>query len=251
MERKCPLCSFKSYDLEQIKKHLVECGIDAMEKKFECKYDNCNYASNKKANLNRHAKRHVKESEDTVMNVSDSEPEKVDSDYEWKEQDPGDLLGPISSSEEEEEVDEKKNEEVKVNNNDMIDHETIKTKPSTSQIEVGRIIRKPTYPQKVLVPKRAHVSEGDKDEPPRKIGPKDLRNVIPMPVIPKRVVVQKATCMVDESTQTDPFIIKRCTIRTSTFEQDGKHVELVEKEWAEICDGMKEYKNKDKDPEGE
>lgn len=251
MERKCPLCSFKSYDLEQIKKHLVECGIDAMEKKFECKYSNCNYASNKKANLNRHAKRHVKESEDTVMNVSDSEPEKVDSDYEWKEQDPDDLLGPISSSEEEEEVDEKKNEEVKVNNNDMIDHETIKTKPSTSQIEVRRIIRKPTYPQKVLVPKRAHVSEGDKDAPPRKIGPKDLRNVIPMPVIPKRVVVQKATCMVDESTQTDPFIIKRCTIRTSTFEQDGKHVELVEKEWAEICDGMKEYKNKDKDPEAE
>ena len=251
MERKCPLCSFKSYDLEQIKKHLVKCGIDAMEKKFECKYDNCNYASNKKANLNRHAKRHVKESEDTVMNVSDSEPEKVDSDYEWKEQDPGDLLGPISSSEEEEEVDEKKNEEVEVNNNDMIDHETIKPKPSTSQIEVGRIIRKPTYPQKVLAPKRAHVSEGEEDEPPRKIGPKDLRNVIPMPVIPKRVVVQKATCMVDESTQTDPFIIKRCTIRTSTFEQDGKHVELVEKEWAEICDGMKEYKNKDKDPEGE
>jgi hypothetical protein len=57
--------------------------------------------------------------------------------------------------------------------------------------------------------------------------------------------------MIDESSQTDPFIIKRCTIRTSTFEQDGKHVELVEKEWAEICDCMKEYKNKDKDPEGE
>jgi hypothetical protein len=53
------------------------------------------------------------------------------------------------------------------------------------------------------------------------------------------------------STQTDPFIIKRYTIRPSTFEQDGKHVELVEKEWAEICDCMKEYKNKDKDPEGE
>ena len=45
--------------------------------------------------------------------------------------------------------------------------------------------------------------------------------------------------------------VKRCTIRTSTFEQDGKHVELVEKEWAEICDCMKEYKNKDKNPEVE
>jgi hypothetical protein len=39
------------------------------------------------------------------MNVSDSEPEKVDSNDEWEEQDPGDLLGPISSSEEEEGVD--------------------------------------------------------------------------------------------------------------------------------------------------
>jgi hypothetical protein len=43
--------------------------------------------------------------------------------------------------------------------------------------------------------------------------------------------------------------VKRYIIRTSTFEQDGKHVELVEKELAEICDCMKEYKNKD--PEGE
>jgi hypothetical protein len=33
------------------------------------------------------------------MNVSDSEPEQVDSNDEWEEQDPGDLLGPISSSE--------------------------------------------------------------------------------------------------------------------------------------------------------
>jgi LPS O-antigen subunit length determinant protein (WzzB/FepE family) len=158
------------------------CGIDAMEKKFECKYERCNYASNKKANL----KRHAKESEDTVMNVSDSESEKVDSNDEWEEQDPGDLLGPITSSEEEEGVDEEKNEEVEVN--DMINHETVKLKPSTSQIEVGRIIRKPTYPQKVLAPKRAHVPESDENEPPRKIGPKDLRNVIPKPVIPKRVV---------------------------------------------------------------
>jgi hypothetical protein len=54
------------------------------------------------------------------MNVSDSEPEKVDSNDEWEEQDPGDLLGPISSSEVEEGVDEEKNEEVEVNNNDMI-----------------------------------------------------------------------------------------------------------------------------------
>ena len=145
MEKKCPLCPFKSYDLEQMKEHLVKCGIDAMEKKFECKYEHCNYASNKKANLQRHAK----ESEDTVMNVSDSEPEKVDSNDEWEEQDPGDLLEPISSSEE-------KNEEVEVNNNDMINHETVKLKPSTSQIEVGRIIRKPTYLQKVLAPKRDH-----------------------------------------------------------------------------------------------
>jgi hypothetical protein len=36
--------------------------------------------------------------------------EKVDSNDEWEEQDPGDLLGPISSSEEEEGVDEEKNE---------------------------------------------------------------------------------------------------------------------------------------------
>jgi hypothetical protein len=61
------------------------------------------------------------------MNVSDSEPEKVDSNDEWEEQDPGDLLGPISSSEE-------KNEEVEVNNNDMINHETVKLKPSRSPV---------------------------------------------------------------------------------------------------------------------
>jgi hypothetical protein len=53
---------------------------------------------------------------------------------------------------------------VEVNNNDMINHETVKLKPSTSQIEVGRIIRKPTYPQNILAPKRAHVPEGDEDE---------------------------------------------------------------------------------------
>jgi hypothetical protein len=63
-------------------------------------------------------------SEDTVMNVFDSEQEQVESNDEWEEQDPGDLLGPISSSEEEEGVDEEKNEEVEVNNNDMINHET-------------------------------------------------------------------------------------------------------------------------------
>jgi hypothetical protein len=44
-----------------------------------------------------HAKRHAKESEDTVMNVSDSEQEQVESNDEWEEQDPGDLLEPISS----------------------------------------------------------------------------------------------------------------------------------------------------------
>ena len=54
MEKKCPLCPFKSYELEQMKEHLDKCGIDAMEKKFECKYEHCNYASNKKANLKRH-----------------------------------------------------------------------------------------------------------------------------------------------------------------------------------------------------
>jgi hypothetical protein len=31
MEKKCPLCPFKSYALEQMKEHLVKCGIDAME----------------------------------------------------------------------------------------------------------------------------------------------------------------------------------------------------------------------------
>ena len=103
------MCPFKSYDLEQMKEDLVKCGIDPIEKKFECKYENCNYARNKKANLKRHAKRYAKKSEDTVMNVFDSEPEKVDSNDEWEEQDPGDLLGPISSSEEEEGVDEEKN----------------------------------------------------------------------------------------------------------------------------------------------
>jgi hypothetical protein len=57
-----------------MKELLVKCGIDAMEKKLECKYEHCNYASNKKANLKRHAKRHAKESGPILRGGSSSSP---------------------------------------------------------------------------------------------------------------------------------------------------------------------------------
>ena len=48
-QTKCPMCSFKTWDMDELKNHLGECGLGQIQKRFRC--DECSYSTNKNANL--------------------------------------------------------------------------------------------------------------------------------------------------------------------------------------------------------
>lgn len=171
-EAKCPMCRFKTYDMAEMTRHITECGLKNLERKYSCDREDCNFTTNKMGNLTRHMKRHIEQEAQSVEKVqhitplpcrnqindkeatAESSPSvdcrvgssasqdagkgKEISDEEWINADPGDLrsiLGDISETDSEKEVD-----------------------PNATQggkdANIGRIFRKPTTPIPVFTPKR-------------------------------------------------------------------------------------------------
>ncbi|CAC5405570.1 unnamed protein product [Mytilus coruscus] len=59
--QKCPWCPFKTLDTNELKEHLIKCGMDAISKRYTCT------VSNKVSNVKRHKKVHNK-TESKVFN---------------------------------------------------------------------------------------------------------------------------------------------------------------------------------------
>ncbi|XP_061196004.1 uncharacterized protein LOC133204279 [Saccostrea echinata] len=167
-ESKCPMCRFKTYDMAEMTRHITECGLKHIERKFSCDREDCNFTTNKMGNLTRHKKRqegqnddvrqitssHYKNQKSDKETASESSPSadcndknstsqdagegKAISDEEWIDADPGDLrsiLGDVSETDNEREED-----------------------PNAKQVNedanIGRIFRKPTTPMPIFAPKR-------------------------------------------------------------------------------------------------
>lgn len=160
-ERKCPMCKFKSFDMDEITKHITECGLKQLNKRYSCDRQDCEFATNKMGNLTRHKKRHAEldqqispkaisttttDKQDQTMKsvvVVDEEKrretdvDEEDSDSEWKEADPGNLhniIGDVSETESEKEVQHKEKDQ--------------------EEVHIGRIHRKPTVSLPIFAPKR-------------------------------------------------------------------------------------------------
>lgn len=58
-ERKCPMCKFKSFDMDEITKHITECGLKQLNKRYSCDRQDCEFATSKMGNITRHKKRHA------------------------------------------------------------------------------------------------------------------------------------------------------------------------------------------------
>lgn len=152
----CPLCEGEEFD-NQWPEHLMSCTGE----KFPCK--TCGKLFKKKEYLIRHEKKfHEKES----VNQNDNGVES--GDEEWLTQDPGDLLGQVSSTDESssDEGDEscgEKSEEIKEQSQAVAseekgvsEREKHSAKPeSRSPLEKGRVVRKRTEPAPVFAPKRS------------------------------------------------------------------------------------------------
>lgn len=152
----CPLCEGEVVD-NQWPEHLMRCTGG----KFPCK--TCGKLFKKKEYLIRHEKKfHEKESVNQNDNGVDS------GDEGWLTQDPGDLLGQVSStddssSDEGVESCEENSEGIKeqsqvASNEDKGESEKEKhsAKPeSRSPLEKGRVVRKRTEPAPVFAPKRS------------------------------------------------------------------------------------------------
>jgi hypothetical protein len=58
-EHKCPTCTFKSFDIVVITKHITECGLRQMDKKYLCDKVEWSFTTNKLGKVNRHRKIHL------------------------------------------------------------------------------------------------------------------------------------------------------------------------------------------------
>nr|XP_034304729.1 uncharacterized protein LOC117682052 [Crassostrea gigas] len=160
-ERKCPMCKFKSFDMDEITKNITECGLKQLNKRYRCDRQDCEFATNKMGNLTRHKKRHAEldqqvspkaisttttdKQDQTTKSVlvvdeekrKETDVDEEDSDNEWKEADPGNLhniICDVSETESEKEVQHKEKDQ--------------------EEVHIGRIYRKPTVPLPIFAPKR-------------------------------------------------------------------------------------------------
>ena len=143
-QTKCPMCPFKTWDIDELKNHLGECGLRQVQRRFHC--DECSYSTNKNANLMRHKKRHSQEDQEsakcTVVSPCPSDEQILIGDI--SEESDGDELSPEESETEgTTEFPKKTQKEF-----ERPSHEKF------SDVEVGRTIRKSTDPTPVQVPKR-------------------------------------------------------------------------------------------------
>ncbi|XP_071142595.1 uncharacterized protein [Mytilus edulis] len=189
--------------MDDLKEHLVECGMSAMNKRYTCTEVGCSYMSNKVSNVKRHKKVHVKDEPKGADIVPDID---LSSDTdECLRKDPGQIIGPISTGEETN-SDENNNED-QTNKIDPITEATKKVKEDNvgqliegmkqadnaavqennkevksslivrKDVEVGRIIRKPTKP--IIMATKKRPFHGLSSTEANKLSPKDLRHVIP------------------------------------------------------------------------
>lgn len=75
---KCPLCKKRFEDEKAWQEHIIMCGKEKRQKKFECCYEGCEYDTNKKFDFERHQ---------ATVHKDDSS---------WEAQDPGELIGEVS-----------------------------------------------------------------------------------------------------------------------------------------------------------
>ncbi|XP_061195218.1 uncharacterized protein LOC133203453 [Saccostrea echinata] len=84
---RCPMCNLRILNEFEWERHVVECGRQRRQKKFE--YTDCDYATNKKSDMGRHRRtRHS----DVVSAAADSGTD------DWEQLDPGNLSDVVGST---------------------------------------------------------------------------------------------------------------------------------------------------------
>ncbi|CAC5402445.1 unnamed protein product [Mytilus coruscus] len=240
----CPFCPSTFRTKEQRNKHIIECT----DSRLFC--DLCSYNTTKRVYLNKHIKNiHCSaesgkegteiENNDTADNnnnnvtqsseekrIDQKDPEKVDNNSE------------SSSSEEDngkEEVDNSKSlfedissdeDIVEISANKVRDPETPETanmadKPTTSTVEIGRIIRKVTRPTSVHTP-RGKVQ--------------DLRQKLAKTLAPQLVNAPKIhtirgmeTVGAKEQSAKEPRLVTKYIKIITDYEENGKKIRIIEK----------------------
>jgi hypothetical protein len=86
---RCPMCNQRIMDEDSWEKHVVDCGRKRLQKKYEC--GQCDYATNKKSDMQRHER---------TRHGGGSGPVEVDTDseHEWEALDPGNLSDVVGGS---------------------------------------------------------------------------------------------------------------------------------------------------------
>ncbi|XP_060068558.1 uncharacterized protein LOC132548696 [Ylistrum balloti] len=173
-ELKCPRCSSATTSKQAITKHVIECGRD-VEKSIAC--NQCSFRTIKNYYLNRHIKKHhgqqneqtedsSAETGDTPVDVDDIPEVFVESDKDgdsdWGREDPGDFIkdhhDSSSGSDKEASVHEVPSSSTEQQSPLTVKEELAKDCGDVVPV-IGRIIRKPTRPDRVVssVPQRSAV----------------------------------------------------------------------------------------------
>ena len=177
-KNKCPMCPFKTVDFEELKTHISECGLRQIEKRLHC--EECNYNTNKNANLVRNKKRHSQESQSQV----NSEPEKcAASPLSPLEADS--IIGNVSEDSDVKDSSSDESEKEDRSGRDEKSQQEMKRQNDVkfSELEVGRTIRKPREPTPVQVPKKKAGDERFQSTLKKTI--KAVNRFLPRPKIPR------------------------------------------------------------------
>ena len=249
-EHKCPMCTFKSFDMGEITKHITECGLRQMEKKYPCDRAECSFTTNKLGNLNRHRKRHLEldqQKASTSCSLSNASPSKKRketiltesalssvlekskgskdaaegrklSDDDWENADPGDLhsiLGELSETESEKEVHSSRETGESKAESEIPKGEKLSAVDEAPKdpLQVGRILRKPTSPMPVLTPKR------------KEFVPSSIR-------VPSRSTIKRPYSM-ENGTQTDVRNVRKVEWTITKWregDKDFEHIVMIEED---------------------
>lgn len=176
---RCPMCNERIMEENSWEKHVIECGRKRRQKRFEC--TQCDYATNKKSDMQRHERTRHGGSSGTVQAESES-------DHEWESLDPGSLSDVVGES------------------------DILRTIPVTPEVTK----RRPTRPLPVYVPRAKAIVSPDAVVPtapspfatpmitPRERAAKDLTITASAskPSTLRAVAVQAGILTMDASTQT-------------------------------------------------
>ena len=254
-ELRCAMCNLVFETEEKWKDHTLECAKSKRVKKFKC--DDCTYATNKSCDMKRHVSRmhpqKVDDSRIVVEEVEEVSEEKVDNeglsddrantDTEWERQDPGtmsNIFGEISDSDKEEET-------KKVSQKEPSVMATLRPPLTTDpEIEVGRVVRKPTMPSPVatsikrkfsLSPKkvqRAKKMFTTANKPKATSTPTEPYGTIQFGVLnPQRMVSPRQMFEqqnIDKAVQTDRVHYRHLKRTTKTYMEGGCNIVIVEEE---------------------